>query len=246
MEFCWSAENFTKTILAITQKQEHSKLLAPLPPPLQHTQTRGSLNPIGPIAISSKWLSRELNRIGSQRWFSLGAFVAIDMELLLVFASLKLQFSTLLHGLYYISGVLGRRCIDPDLGGKFQRIWLTSYHLWFPKPNMGRWVKYVCATAPGRPTSGRDYNFVPQVVGQARYGASYIAVFTSGNICHKKIIENKESRLRKIHRLLPTHVRCIRKTALCQRMITYDVYSCNAMHVVLWVIELEWVLIEPL
>jgi hypothetical protein len=32
-----------------------------------HTQTRGSLNPIGPIAISSKWLSRELNRIGFQR-----------------------------------------------------------------------------------------------------------------------------------------------------------------------------------
>lgn len=35
--------------------------------PPTRTQTRGSLNPIGAIAVGSKWLSRELNRIGFQR-----------------------------------------------------------------------------------------------------------------------------------------------------------------------------------
>jgi len=44
------------------------------------------------------------------------------MGLLLVFASLKLQLSALPHALYYISRDLGRRYINPDVGGKFKRM----------------------------------------------------------------------------------------------------------------------------
>lgn len=93
-------------------------LCPPLLPP-SNTQTRGSLNPIGPIAISSKWLSRELNRIGFQRWFSLGAFVAIDMGLLSVFASLKLQ---LFCCTTWTVLAFHAWCIDSDVDGKFKRM----------------------------------------------------------------------------------------------------------------------------
>jgi hypothetical protein len=46
------------------------------------------------------------------------------MELLLVFASLKLQLSALQHGLYYISCGLVRSYVQvyPDVGGRFERM----------------------------------------------------------------------------------------------------------------------------
>lgn len=146
MRFYWSVECCTKTILAMTQKQEHSNLVARLSP-FQRAQTRGSLNPIGPIAISSKWLSRELNRIGFRGWFSLGAFVAIDMELLSVYASLKLELSALQtdHTIFYIFKTL---VDESNCWYKVQKnVGLTFAHWQLSGYNMGHWVRPVYRSA---------------------------------------------------------------------------------------------------
>jgi hypothetical protein len=146
MRFYWSVENCTKTILAMTQKQEHSNLVARLSP-FQRAQTRGSLNPIGPIAISSKWLSRELNRIGFQGWCSLGAFVAIDMERLSVYSSLELELSALQTNrtIFYIFKTLVDKSSCWD---KFQKnVDLTYRRSQLSGSNMGHWVRPICRSA---------------------------------------------------------------------------------------------------
>ena len=83
------------------------------------------------------------------------------MGLLLVFASLKLQLSALPHGLNYISLILGRRYIDPDVGGNFKRMLTNFLSVLIRSNKMQQYagiyllqVYFTCFGRPSRPSSG--------------------------------------------------------------------------------------------